>query len=61
MKKITLIAALALAILFPQIWPAAALAAGKGTPEDPIVWRMGGLYARGIAYGKTYEAFAENV
>lgn len=56
----------------PLIWLGAAVialaltgsagaASGKGTPEDPIVWRLGGLYARGIAYGKTYESFAENV
>jgi TRAP-type mannitol/chloroaromatic compound transport system substrate-binding protein len=37
------------------------LAAGQGTVDDPIVWRMGGLYARGVSYGKTYEYFAENV
>jgi TRAP-type mannitol/chloroaromatic compound transport system substrate-binding protein len=38
-----------------------AVAAGAGTPEDPIVWRMGGLYSRGISYGRTYNDFAENV
>ena len=61
MKKITMIAALAMAILLPQAWPAMAMASGKGTPDDPIVWRMAGLYARGIGYGKTYEGFAETV
>jgi TRAP-type mannitol/chloroaromatic compound transport system substrate-binding protein len=38
-----------------------AWAKGAGTAEDPIVWRMGGLYARGVSYGKTYGDFAENV
>ena len=61
MKKFALIAALALAVSLPQFFPAAASAAGKGTPDDPITWRMGGLYARGIGYGKTYETFAEAV
>lgn len=40
---------------------APAFAAGKGTKEDPIVWRMSGLYTRGIAFAKTYETFANNV
>ena len=36
-------------------------ASGKGTKEDPIVWRLSGLYTRGIAFAKTYETFATNV
>lgn len=36
-------------------------ASGKGTVEDPLVWRMGGLYARGVSYGQNYEYFAETV
>ncbi|MDR3073118.1 MAG: TRAP transporter substrate-binding protein DctP [Deltaproteobacteria bacterium] len=43
------------------LFTAPASAAGKGTKEDPIVWRMSGLYARGIAFAKTYETFARNV
>lgn len=31
------------------------------TKEKPIVWRMGGLYARGVSYGKMYATFAETV
>ncbi|MDL2226216.1 TRAP transporter substrate-binding protein DctP [Deltaproteobacteria bacterium OttesenSCG-928-M10] len=38
-----------------------ALAAGKGTVEDPYVWRMAGMYARGISYGRLYETFAQDV
>ena len=36
-------------------------AAEAPTKEKPIVWRMGGLYARGVSYGKTYQGFADNV
>ena len=52
---------LILSALMALTLPAAAAPAGNGTPAAPIVWRMGGRYARGIAYGKTYETFAENV
>ena len=34
---------------------------GAGTVEDPIVWRMGGLYPRDLSYGRTYEAFADSI
>ena len=48
----------AAAFLVPAIAGAATL---NPTAEKPVVWRMGGLYARGVSYGKTYQAFADNV
>jgi|GEM_PF-287117 len=48
-------------VLMLTLSPFALAASGRGTVDDPLVWRMGGLYARGVSYGKTYETFAENV
>lgn len=67
-RRVSLIAALAVSTLLviALSWPAMAeskkvTVRGTGTVEDPVVWRMGGLYPRGLSYGRTYDDFANSV